>query len=475
MVVPPIHPAIQAIIDELRAENEALKKQLKAALDENAELRRRLGMNSSNSSKPPSSDPPWAPASSGKKKKKKRKRKRGAQKGHRGHHRELLPEERVDHVVDCRPSACKDCGTSLSGKGQDPQRHQVLELVDGRIVVTEYRLFKMTCRRCGAKSRGELPAGVMPFLLGPRLTALVALLTGKYRLSKRNTSELLFDLFGIELCIGTISAAEKRMSAALAGPVREAEEFIRQQDIVHADETGWKERGKRAWLWVAVTALVVVFKIAFGRDTAKAKALLGKDFSGRVVTDQLGSYGWVDASRRQLCWAHLQRKFRSWSERDGEIGRYGGLLLKESKKLFRWWGCVRDGTLSRDDFRIRMTKRLIPRFEKLLIDAALTELPVLSRACTDLANESESLWVFVHHEGIDPTNNNAERALRHAVIWRKTSFGTQSSRGSRFVERMLTVVSTLRLQRRPVLQFLSDAFSSCFSGAKPPSLLCHTA
>jgi transposase len=467
MGVPPIHPEIQALIDDLR-------QQLKAAHEEIAELRRRLGMNSSNSSKPPSSDPPWAPGSSGKKKNKKRKRKRGAQKGHRGHHRELLPPERVDHVVDCRPAVCEDCGAALRGKGRDPQRHQVLELVDGRIVVTEYRLFKMTCR-CGAKIRGELPAGVMPFLLGPRLTALVALLTGKYRLSKRNTRELLFDLFGIELCIGTISAAEKRMSAALAGPVREAEEFIRQQGIVHADETGWKERGKRAWLWVAVTALVVVFKIAFGRDTAKAKQLLGADFSGRIVTDQLGSYGWIDASRRQLCWAHLQRKFRGWSERDGAIGRYGGLLLKETKKLFRWWGCVRDGTLTRDVFRNRMTKKLIPRFEELLIDAALTELPGLSRACTDLANESESLWVFVHHDGIEPTNNEAERALRHAVIWRKTSFGTQSSRGSRFVERMLTVVGTLRLQRRPILQFLCDAFSARYSDRQAPSLLCHAA
>lgn len=437
---------------------------------ENKELRRRLGMNSSNSSKPPSSDPPGATSAEGKKKKKK-KRKRGAQKGHCGYKRSLLPPERVDYFLDIKPDACKTCGSALEGEGFDPFVHQVLELVDGKIEVTEYQLYCIKCC-CGVRNRGELPDGTMPFLLGPRLTAVVALLTGKYRLSKRNTRELLIDLFGIEISIGTISAAEKRMSAALAGPVSEAENYIREQDIVHVDETGWKEENKRAWLWVAVTSLVVVFKIALSRGTTVAKELLGENFSNRIVSDQLGSYGWVDAERRQLCWAHLERKFRGLSECGGEVGSFGKRLLNKTEQMFKWWTRVRDGTLSCQTFRRRMKKKLIPEFEDLLIDAALTELPRLSRACTDLANMKDSLWVFVNHDGLEPTNNAAERALRPAVIWRKTSFGTQSVKGSRFVERMLTTVGSLRRQKRPVLDFLTDSFVAHHSNSASPSLIC---
>ncbi len=455
-------------IERLEEQNKLLVEQNRILVAENKELRRRLGMNSSNSSKPPSSDPPGA-VSAKEKKKKKKKRKRGGQKGHRGHQRSLLPPERVDSIVDIEPDTCKTCGDVLDGEHFDPLIHQMLELVDGKIDVTEYRLYRMNCR-CGAESRGELPGGVMPFLLGPRMTAVVALLTGKYRLSKRNTRELLIDLFDVEISIGTISAAEKRMSAALAEPVREAENFIREQDIIHVDETGWKEENKRAWLWVAVTSLVVVFKIAFSRSAAVAKELLGENFSNRIVSDQLGSYGWVDAERRQLCWAHLERKFRGLSEFDGKVGRYGGLLLEKTEQMFKWWARVRYGALSMQTFRRRM-KKFIPKFEDLLIEAALTELPRLSRACADLANMKDSLWVFVNHEGLELTNNAAERALRPAVIWRKTSFGTQSSKGSRFVERMLTTGGSLRRQKRPVLEFLTNAFVAHYSNSSKPSLI----
>ena len=213
---------------------ERLEEHIEVLTAENEELRRLAGMNSSNSSKPPSSDPPGAVSGKEKQKKKKKKRKRGGQKGHRGHQRSLLPPERVDHVVDVTPDDCKACGDGLVGKELDPHIQQMLELVDGKIEVTEYRFYLRQCG-CGAKTRGQLPDPVLPFLLGPRLTAVVALLTGKYRLSKRNTRQLLVDLFDVEISIGTISAAEKRMSEALAKPVREAEEFIREQDIVHVD------------------------------------------------------------------------------------------------------------------------------------------------------------------------------------------------------------------------------------------------
>jgi len=520
--VPPIDPAIQLLIDDLRRQNDDLRKQVEvltaalaerdarlAARDaENAELRERLArfeseaavktaaiqiemtallaanaeaerkakMNSTNSSKPPSSDAPWSEpkqSPTARNRAKRERKKQGAQKGHKGHHRELLPDEKVNQVIESSPAACAKCGgTHLSRDAErEPWRKQTADLVDGRLKVVENRCHGAGCDDCGHWTPAALPAGVYPFFLGPTLTALVALLTGKYRLSKRRTRELLIDLFGLEVSLGTVSECERRISDALAQPMQEAETFIRKNDIVGLDETSHRQNAALHWLWVAVTQFVVVYKIAKRRTAAVAKEILGANFAGIVVTDQHGGYDWIPEARRQLCWSHLYRKFIGFSEAKEGVRWHGKRLVAATEKMFRWWRAVRDGTMSRADFDRRMHAELIPRMHLLLMEAAESELPGLWIACCDLYMESDSLWLFVDNHAVPMTNNVSEQEIRDGSIRRKTSFGTQSDRGSRFLERMLTVSASCRRQNRGVFAFLVDAYQAHLTGAKAPSLL----
>jgi transposase len=444
------------------------------------EAERKARMDSSNSSKPPSSDPPWsAPKQSptARNRAKRERKKQGAQKGHKGHHRELLPPEQVNEIVESSPAACGKCGGTrlVVDPAREPWRHQVVDIVDGRKKVVEHRCLGAACADCGHFTPASLPPNVPPFALGATLCAVIALLTGKYRLSRRRTRELLIDLLGIEVSLGAISECEARITEALEAPMREAEEYIRTQDVVGLDETSHREKAVLFWLWVAVTPLVVVYNIAARRTAAVAKAILGEGFAGTIVTDQHGGYDWVPSTRRQLCWAHLYRKFIGFSEaRDkakGGVRWHGKRLVAATEKLFRWWHAVRDGTMTRDTFETRMRGELIPRMNRLLLEAAESELPKLGRACADLYLESESLWLFVDNRSLPLTNNASEQEIRDGSIRRKTSFGTQSDRGSRFLERMLTVSASCRRQKRNVLAFLVDAYQATLSGTVAPSLL----
>lgn len=451
---------LREMVAALRTENATLRT-------ENAELKRRLGMNSSNSSKPPSSEPPWSKLVG---KGKRSKLTRGGQQGHEGHQRSLLDEKEIDAVVVCAPPDCPRCGAGETELVR-VWRHQVWELVDRRPQVTEYRVERRRCG-CGVVRRGKLPAGVTKSVVGPRLMAVVVLLTGEYRLSKRAASRLVNELYRIKLALGTIANIERRGSAATEPAHAEAKVAAQQSKVpVHADETSAAEASVRKWLWVAVTPLVAYFCILSGRDTAAAKELLGENFAGRLVSDQHGAYNWIDARSRQLCWAHLFRKFQGFADQGGVNGVYGQSLLDKASEIFTDYHRVRDGTLPRDEWIADMNARLIPEFEALLLDAACSELPRLANACAQLYRDRVSLWLFARDPDVEPTNNTAERALRHAVIWRKTSFGTQSDAGSRFVERILTVVATLRLQQRSVLDFLHDAIVAHDAGSPAPVLI----
>ncbi len=501
------HPEAQAIIDALLSQVAVLQEEvsiLKRTLSERdariahleqeavkiaplrvemaaleaakIEAERKSSMNSSNSSKPPSTDPPWSTPKKSpteRNRAKRARKKQGAQEGHKGHRREMLPDEKVNEVVETTSSKCAKCkGPRVSrDPSRDPWRHQVADLVDGRLKVTEYRSFGVSCADCGHWTPAALPEGVYPFILGPIMTALVALLTGKYRLSKRRARELFIDLFGLEVSLGTISACEQRMCEALEKPMQEAESFIRDEGVVGLDETGHHQKAKLYWMWVAVSALVVVYKIAARRTTAVAKTLVGDTFQGIVVTDQHGAYNWIPSTRRQLCWAHLYRKFIGFSESKGDVRWHGKRLVAATEKMFRWWASVRDGTMERADFEKRMRNELIPRMNSLLLDAAWSELPRLGRACYPLYMEHESLWLFVDNPDVPPTNNASEQEIRDASIRRKTSFGTQSERGSRFLERILTVSATCRRQDRRVFAFLIEAYQAHLAGTDAPSLL----
>jgi len=461
--------AVQAVVQAQAEEIGALREEVQRLREEMAVLREQLGQNSTNSSRPPSTDPPGTPKrsrpSSG--------RRPGGQWGHAGVSRELKPLAEVKEVIPVKPERCAHCDQELEGEDPDPQRHQVTEIPPLVAETVEYQLHTLRCPGCGTETCAELPVGVAKGAFGSRVQAMVAAMSGHYHLSKRQIEELLEDFFGVELGLGSVWALEQATSEVLKEPVEEAHGAVREQDGANLDETGWREGTKRGWLWVAVTAAATVFLIRLSRGGKVAKELLGETFGGIVGSDRWSGYGWIDPARRQVCWAHLLRDFAAWVERGGEGQRIGQALLEEAQRMFSWWYRVRDGTMSREEFQEKM-KEVQVRVGELLREGCACDQAKTAGTCRKILEVEESLWTFVRVEGVEPTNNAAERAVRPGVLWRKGSFGTQSAAGSRFVERMMTVVATLKQQRRNVLGYLTAACEASLRGEKAPSLLPQT-
>jgi len=451
--------------DERIAELEA---QVCALLRRVAELEEQLRKSSRNSSKPPSTD---GPAISPRPKKRPTGRKPGGQPGHDRHERELVPPEKVRKTIDCVPERCDGCAARLVGCDPNPHRHQVTHLPPVEAVTDEYRLHSLPCDECGHTTVGKLPAGVPTGAFGPSVVAVVSVLMGAYRLSKRLVPELLYDLFRLRISVGAAVGCQELATAALEAPFVEAQAHVAQQRVKHADETGWREgpRRARAWLWVAATTTVAVFMVHTRRNADAAKKLLGAVF-GVLVTDRHGAYNWWPDHLRQLCWAHLKRQFQTISERGHDSERIGKALLEEVDRLFHFWHRVRDGTLRRSSFKVYM-RNVRGRVEALLAEGAAIPHVKTSETCRRLLKHTDALWTFVRVEGVEPTNNAAEQIIRHGVIIRKLSHGTHSETGSRFIERILTVHASLKLQRRNVLDFVRQACEAALRGRKAPSLL----
>ncbi|WNG43759.1 IS66 family transposase [Archangium minus] len=466
------HAEDQATIAELRRELAAARATIAELRATIAELRERLGRDSSNSDKPPSTDGP-----EGRRRRNKKPRgsgrRPGGQVGHEAHGRQLLPEDQVDEVRPVLPRACSKCGGPVEEREEGPpaSRHQVWEVPEVKPHVTEWRLVYGYCAGCQRWTQGELPEGVPTGTFGPRLMALVAYMTGLLRLPKRPVQWLLRDVLGVEVALGSISKVEAQVSQALAEPVEQARQYIRKQTgPVHLDDTGWHEGPLRKALWVAATALVAVFLIAEGRSKKVAQWILGEGFKGMVVADRARAHWWLGVERWQVCWSHLQRNFRSWVDRGRGACEVGKQLLEYTATLFQLLRRVHDGTLERGTM-VRRMDEVRQRVRELLEKARECADEKAAHAASELLGQFKALWTFMHHEDVPATNNHAERLLRHAVCMRKVSFGTKSPEGSRFIERILTAVTTLRLQNRPVLPFLTRAVESWLHGHGAPSLL----
>jgi transposase len=466
--VPECHAVIRALWDQVQA----LTAQVDWLTARVAQLEGQLKLNSRNSSKPPSSDGPNAKVPP---KKEPTGRKPGGQPGHKGAKRELLPPEKVDKFEDHWPETCEGCQSHLRKSVRtevgEPLRHQVTEIPPVKAHVTEHRLHCQMCDRCGHATQAALPDGVPSGAFGPRLVAVVALFTGAYRISKRVAVTALSDLFGVELSLGSVSNAEQAISEAIARPVDQAKDHVCQAAAVNADETSWRERRGKAWLWVAATSSVAVFLIHAKRGAVAARELL-RTFNGVLTTDRWSAYtGWA-LERRQICWAHLKRDFTFIAESKGTARQVGQELLRLTQTMFRQWHRVRDGTLTRVGFQ-RKVAQLRLAFEAQLKRGVGCGAPKVAGMCREILDVLPAMWTFADVVGVEPTNNLAERCLRSGVLWRKTSFGTHSAEGSRFVERMLTTVATLKLQKRNVLEFLVAASEAALNGRRPPSLLPH--
>jgi len=446
-----------------------LKQHNQVLTDKVRELTARLNQDSSNSSKPPSSDKPWKE----RRPTKPTGRSRGGQPGHEGKTREPFPPDQVDFTVPVVPTSCTNCGHGLGGGDLTGRRlpHQVVEIPPVVAEVTEYMLHEALCPGCGETTMAPLPEGVPTGCAGVRFQSIVALLTGRCRISRREAREIVVALFGpkARLSLGTVSAIERRASEAVRPVYDAAVDAVQNADFVHSDETSWREENQLAWLWTAVTPKLKVFRIDKKRNREAFRRLLFA-FDGILCTDRFSVYRIHDKSRRQLCWAHLLRNFRGLEELGGKARSLGVAGQRIVKAVFREWYRVRDGELTRRGLRRRLAPIRL-RLKWLLRRHVNSPLQEARATAKDLIEYGSALWTFARVEGIEPTNNAAERALRKAVLWRKNSFGSASRGGSLFVERMLTVCESLRAQGRSILDFLIEAMNAVAHRRAPPSLV----
>lgn len=460
---------VVAVLLRMDEQIQQLTKQVAKQGEEIAELKRRLNRNSQNSSVPPSQDPPGAPE---RKRADPSGRSQGAQPGHRGKGRKLLPAEAVDRVVDHWPPrcGCGHCFAEGDEEAGEPARHQVTELPEIAVAVTEHRMHRRLCPDCGEATRAGLPADVPAGAFGPRMEAAVATLAIRNRVSRRDTVELTGELFGATLASGTVDAILARTGEALEEPYEDLLARIRSAPALNVDETGWKLRGAKRTLWGAVTPKAAVFRVAPDRHEREATALLGEDFEGIVGSDRWWAYRGFDPKRRQACWSHLIRDLTAHSEGLAAQKRFGEAGLDIARRLFAAW----------DDFHSHGNRRRLKR-EVAPLKGELKAL--LERGSKGRRNKLTwgfsknllkiwpALWTFVEVEGVEPTNNRAERALRGPVIYRKLSLGSQSERGETTTQRLLSASVTCRLQGRSLFAYLADVLSARVRGDPAPLLV----
>ena len=433
-----------------------------------ADLERQLALrrqNSTNSSKPPSSDGlAGEPRPRGRRKKSRRKA--GGQPGHRGAHRPLVPSERVDEVRAVVPEQCGHCGHHLPGQVEQVrttgtvQRHQVTELPPIHARIIEYQCHRVVCPVCGDSTRAALPQDATG-QFGPQLTALIAYLTVVCRMPRRVVEALLGQVLEIEISLGGAQKCWEEASQAVAAPCQELERQLQDEPVLNVDETGWRTNGDKRYLWAFVAARYIVYTVAATRSSQVLIRLLGAVFRGILCSDRFSAYLKYHTGTAQFCWAHLKRNLLGILElsKSGAVQRFCRDVLAEHAKLFRLWHKFRGGRIDRRQLLLRS----IPIQERIFA-LAQRHLDSSNREVHNLASalfwHIQRLFIFLEHEGVEPTNNSAERALRTGVQWRKICFGNRSAQGELATARLLTIAETCELQRLNILAYLSAAIVS---------------
>lgn len=464
-------------LERLSAANARLEERVRR-------LEERLRKNSSNSSTPPSADPPksraerraaarekakqWAKA--------KGERKPGGQPGHKGAGRKLLGGDQVDQIIDHYPAACEVCGREFIEEERGPSarfgRHQVADLPPIAVIYLEHRTHRLRCSCCGKRTTAKLPLGVGDSPFGPGLQAAVVTLTARNRVSRRDLAELCGDLFGLHMSCGAVDAICQRAGAALAQPHELLVEQVLSSPVVNIDETGWFTAHEERTLWTATTEKAAIFRIAEDRHRDRLEELIGKDFEGIVSSDRWWAYDLIDPKSRQACWSHLDRDFTFHAGGVlAEQKQFGLACLELSKGMFQTWHSFEE---HRD--RVRLAREMASTQAKLkaLLERAgrkSTYTRFHRRFANNLLKIWPALWTFVFVEGVEPTNNAAERALRGPVIYRKLSHGTQSQEGERFIERVLSASVTCRLQGRSLFAYLRELLTASARGDPLPALI----
>lgn len=473
--------------DDWEKTPESVRRAMRRIIEENQAMADKARTSSRNSSLPPSKDRPQH-------KKPRRQhvtgRKPGGQSGHPGVTRPLVPPDRLTQPpIMVLPATCP-CGHVFPDDAPttgSPWRHQVFELPPITPIITEWQLAHRACPDCGATSRANRPAGMPALTLGPNAQALIALLTGQYHLAKRAVATLLRDVYGLPVSASSVCTVEQAMSAALDAPVAAVLAAVQQAPVKHLDESGWPQRHdpdpgqpemtplQRGWLWSATTPDATVYLIRRSRAQKIAKELLGVDadataYDAIVVTDRHGAYNWLPLENRQLCWAHLDRDFLAISERTDPVAqRIGQALLAQADALFAGWRHYQDGTLTFADLGTTL-QPVREQVAALLREGHQADAKTKT-VCANLRKLEPALWTFLRVAGVDPTNNVAERSQRRGVMKRDHTFGTQTSAGSRYVERILTTVATCRQQGHNALTYLTDALVAALNNGPYPALI----
>jgi len=437
-----------------------LEKRIAVLEEKVCDLLARLNQNSSNSSRPPSSDPPWIrPAA-----KKPSGRKPGGQPGHEGAFRQRLPLERVDVISPHLPTHCGNCQALLPADAKqrgEPAWHQVAELPPLAAIVTEHQAHALICTHCGYATRAEFPEAIRARTMGPGLSSFLSYLSGRFHQSRRQVQELVETVLKIPLSLGSICAREKEMSAALAPAYAEALQKVREAPCKNIDETGWNEAGELCWLWAAGDNTVAVFKVDPSRGKPGFNALLPQP-QGVLITDRWHAYSRIPLQSRQLCWAHCKRDFQKLVDFGNGGEKLGRAGLKVVREVFTVWRRFKNNLLTPRG----LCRKLFPlkqRMRQILEKARDGPMKKAARFSKRMLKCFDALWTFARVSGVEPTNNHAERLLRQAVLWRKRCQRSWSDSGCRFVERVLTVVQTLRLQHRPVFQYLENTLRAHYS------------
>jgi len=452
----PTYDELLTIVEEQRKTIARLEKKIEELEERNFKLEERLNLNSKNSSKPPSSD----------QKRNKRPSKGGAKPGHPGHHRSLLPESRIDRKIVSPCEACQSCG-SINLEVLKPWICQQVELPEIHPIITQIECVKVRCKACKKRSMAPIPEGYEATGFGPRLSSMIGLLSSAYRLSKRPMQSLLQSVFNVDLSLGVIPRIESRLSEALEPQDQELQKAIRSNDPAYVDETTFREMGKSCTVWTVNTNRASVLRILPSRGIDSLNTVRPRGHPGITITDRYAVYKYP---KHQYCLAHIKRDFERYAQRSGLDGELGKRLLFELGEIFVHTGAYKGGKISVGEMRrnVGYRKRRMHRILEEVMAEGSDEFMKLAERFLD---QYEKLFLFTRYPDIECTNNIAKRALRHIVIWRKTSYGTQSIKGSQFLERSLSVWMTLKMQGREALEFFTQAYRSRVDPSLAPAIL----
>jgi len=460
MIHPQEHAQLLLEVESLRQIVAEQQKQIAALLKENQELKEKLGTNSSNSSKPPSQDQNRASRRS-----KSTGRKPGGQPGHTGHKRTFYSQEKVSKTIEVRPEVCPKCAAiSFEQIPVAVEIRQVIDLPEISPEITQYNIHTCKCQCCWKHVRGDVPKEA-EHGFGPRLMGFVTMLTGEGHLSKRKICSIAAHL-GLKISLGALCKIHRLAGVLLQAPAEAIQQFVLRQDKLNADESGWRIRNKRCWIWIGATPKATFFRIDPSRSYQAYLRIFGV-FAGTLTTDRYGAYN-KHKGPKQSCLSHIDRHFEKMSQRPGVDGSFGRLLEKELDLIFGLWSEFKKGKFSRGVLQNRANEH-VENIRAILIFTTREAKNSKSVALAhDLLGRFLTLWLFLFEEGVEPTNNLAERGLRPVVIFRKLSFGNQSDWGARFTERLMTVVCTLRQNSRNTFSFLTELFEAYATARSPP-------